>query len=318
MNEQEIIESGLNNIKLSIIIPHFNSGKLLDKLLTSIVSECGGDTQIIVIDDNSTESLDDYSSCKMKYKGRVEFYLNQKVFNSAGACRNIGIDKAKGKWLLFCDADDYLVPGWYKTLVKYFDASEDAIFFFPIAVKIHSNEPSKRADAYRRILSDYLNGIKGADIRVRTKMVTPCSKLIKAQIIKDNAIKYDEIKYGNDVMFAVKLGLSLNSYAVSKDEIYCITEGIQSLTKDKTKETYMLRTDVVARRVKFVKERISYKEWLQSGIGCAPMSYVFNALARGYGFRYTKSIIKSFSKHGVRIFSIDSIMYQVFFHVFNI
>lgn len=301
MNEQEVAEKGLNNIKLSIIIPHFNSGKLLDKLLTSIVSECGEDTQVIVVDDNSTEFLDDYNSCKVKYEGCVEFYVNQKGFNSAGACRNIGIDRAEGKWLLFCDADDYLLPGWYNTLVKYFDASEDAIFFFPIAVKLHSDVPSKRADAYRIFLTDYLNERKGSEIRLRTRFVTPVSKLIRTDLIRAQNIRFDSTLYGNDVIFYTKLGLAMNLFEVSKQEIYCITEGTRSLTKQMTRESLRIRAEVAVRRVAYIKKRISFKEWLQTGLGSAPVTYVLKAIKRGYGLEYIKSIVSLFHNNDIHI-----------------
>lgn len=288
-------------IQLSIIIPHFNNGNLLDKLLSSILSECGRETQIIVVDDNSTEFLDEYNTCKHRYKERIEFYVNPKEVRSAGECRNIGIDHADGRWLLFCDADDYLLKGWHLAVSNYFDKATDVVFFYPTAVKLKSDCPSKRADAYRMFLTDFLTKNRGAEIRLRTRFVTPVSKLIRTDLIRAQNIRFDSTLYGNDVIFYTKLGLAMNLFEVSKQEIYCITEGTRSLTKQMTRESLRIRAEVAVRRVAYIKKRISFKEWLQTGLGSAPVTYVLKAIKRGYGLEYIKSIVSLFHNNDIHI-----------------
>ena len=86
----------------SIIIPHYDIPDLLMRCLKSIpVSE---DIQVIVVDDNSPDAdtyLERYPELSRPY---LEFIRTTKG-GGAGYARNVGLDHAKGKWLLFADAD---------------------------------------------------------------------------------------------------------------------------------------------------------------------------------------------------------------------
>ena len=100
------VESGLKiDIMIplySIIIPHYDIPDLLMRCLKSIpVSE---DIQVIVVDDNSPDAdtyLERYPELSRPY---LEFTRTTKG-GGAGYARNVGLDHAKGKWLLFADSD---------------------------------------------------------------------------------------------------------------------------------------------------------------------------------------------------------------------
>ena len=102
-------------IRLSIIIPHYNSADLLDKLLSTIPNV--QEVQVIVVDDFSTQGLDELEECKQRYiNTNVEFYTNE-CKKSAGGARNTGLSYAKGQWLLFADADDYFLQDFYESAI---------------------------------------------------------------------------------------------------------------------------------------------------------------------------------------------------------
>ena len=110
----------------SIIIPHKDIPDLLMRCLRSIpVSE---DIQVIVVDDNSPEAdtyLEKYPELSRPY---LEFIRTTKG-GGAGYARNVGLDHAKGQWLLFADADDFFVEGMYDMILSYNDSEADIIFF---------------------------------------------------------------------------------------------------------------------------------------------------------------------------------------------
>lgn len=91
-------------IKYTIIIPHHNIPELLKRCIDSIPNN--PEIQIIVVDDNSKDG-DNYLK-KYSFLNRDNLlFISTKEGRGAGYARNIGLSKARGKWLLFADADDF-------------------------------------------------------------------------------------------------------------------------------------------------------------------------------------------------------------------
>lgn len=88
---------------LSIIIPNYNNGKFLNRCLDSILSAKEQNIEVIVIDDgsidNSVQVLQKYNDYRLTYYTQAN--------KGVSATRNRGIELAKGKYITFCDADDY-------------------------------------------------------------------------------------------------------------------------------------------------------------------------------------------------------------------
>lgn len=92
----------------SIIIPHKDIPDLLMRCLRSIpVSE---DIQVIVVDDNSADADTYLDKCPELSRPYLEFVRTTKG-KGAGYARNVGLDHAKGKWLLFADAEGSVRKG---------------------------------------------------------------------------------------------------------------------------------------------------------------------------------------------------------------
>ena len=116
----------MSKMLFSIIIPHYDIPDLLMRCLKSIpVSE---DIQVIVVDDNSPDAdtyLERYPELLCPY---LEFIRTTKG-GGAGYARNIGLDHAKGEWLLFADADDFFVEDMYDIITSNSDSEADVIYF---------------------------------------------------------------------------------------------------------------------------------------------------------------------------------------------
>ena len=96
-------------VLVSIIIPHFNRSILLKETIDSVLSQTYKDWEIIVVDDRSEES--EFKKIK-KFENGQNIKVIQRVTGTKGPsrCRNLGVKKAKGKYLLFLDSDDLLAP----------------------------------------------------------------------------------------------------------------------------------------------------------------------------------------------------------------
>ena len=90
-------------MKFSIIIPAHNVEKEIERALESIYKQSYKDYEIIVIDDCSNDNT---LEILRKYKD-VNVIINEKNIK-AGGSRNRGLDVARGEYIIFLDADDYL------------------------------------------------------------------------------------------------------------------------------------------------------------------------------------------------------------------
>ena len=97
----------------SIIIPHFNSSQLLERMLNSIPRR--DDIQIIVVDDNSNEI--EKGELRKIRRPNVELYF-QTTNHGAGFARNVGLDHVLGQWVIVADADDVFAPNAFETVFR--------------------------------------------------------------------------------------------------------------------------------------------------------------------------------------------------------
>lgn len=188
-------------LNYSIIIPHYNSPQSLEKLLSTIPTR--SDLQVMVIDDCSTEFIEELENLKLKFPN-VEWYSTG-INGGGGKARNVGLKNAKGKYLIFADADDIINPNFNEILEDYKDTNYDLVYFNNDSrsndekIKIHSIGSYKEIS---RILRNR-NPIN----KIKYKYKHPWAKFFSATIISENKIEFQETRVGNDAWFS-----TLNDY----------------------------------------------------------------------------------------------------------
>lgn len=103
-------------MKLSVIVPVYNTEKYIEKCLDSLVNQTLKEMEIIVINDGSTDhSKEIIEKYQKKYKQLRSYHLENKGVSYA---RNFGITKAQGKYITFLDSDDYIDENLYEQMLK--------------------------------------------------------------------------------------------------------------------------------------------------------------------------------------------------------
>lgn len=238
-------------INYSIIIPHKNIPDLLQRCLDSIPRR--DDVQIIVVDDNSDDNKVDFTNFPGLNDPYVEvvFGKNENGRKGAGYARNLGLERAKGKWLVFADADDFFMPCFDEVLDKYVSDNNDIIYFFLNSVYSDTLEKANRVEGINKLLSDAL---KTHVFDFKYKITSCWGRLIKREIVGRNNISFQEVLCYNDVLFALKLSILSNQIKIAKEIIYCATDRSDSLSTEQTSESLQTRFNVWYETNRYLKE----------------------------------------------------------------
>ncbi len=214
-------------INFSFIIPHKNSNDLLKRCVASIPKR--DDVEIIIVDDNS------YEPPCINYPGIKTVFLDTCHSKGAGHARNEGLKKARGKWVLFIDADDTYKVLFGDFLDKYKNADEDVIYFN--YDEIHGDNIKANACLYCNSNDDNLNQFK-----MKYCLTVPWNKMVKRQFIVDNNIWFEECPVGNDIFYTYQIGYFAGNHTIIEPQSvynYYINTG-SIIHKKKNDELYYL------------------------------------------------------------------------------
>ncbi|MCA0431105.1 MAG: glycosyltransferase family 2 protein [Bacteroidetes bacterium] len=92
---------------VTIIVPSFNKGDYIAETIESVIEQTYINWELIIIEDGSTDNSVHIITKFVELDKRITL-INSKQNSGANVCRNIGINAAKGQYLIFLDADDLL------------------------------------------------------------------------------------------------------------------------------------------------------------------------------------------------------------------
>lgn len=103
-------------IKISVIVPVYNSQKYLMRCLKSLICQSLQELEIILVDDGSQEECARFCDELEKMDSRIQ--VIHKKNEGLGFARNTGIEIARGKYVAFVDSDDYVDSSMYEELYE--------------------------------------------------------------------------------------------------------------------------------------------------------------------------------------------------------
>lgn len=184
-----------NQIKVSIIIPAYNTGKYIKQCLDSLLKQTLNNFQIIIVDDGSKD--DTFDICK-EYEKRFQNFLLFKQKNSGqSVARNYGMKFAKGKYILFLDSDDYIADNSLLTLYEIAEKYRLEVLHFDT---INNPRNSKYAN---KIISgiDYIK----YSIENRDYDIAIWSNFISREFIFRHSLEFKENVFFEDQLYTYQL-----------------------------------------------------------------------------------------------------------------
>jgi glycosyltransferase involved in cell wall biosynthesis len=104
------------SVKVSVIVPVFNGEQYLDHCLESLRAQTLDEIEILVIDDGSTDKSVEKISWHSQRDSRIKLIYKQN--SGVSDTRNVGLTEARGQYIGFVDADDWVDPKMYETMYQ--------------------------------------------------------------------------------------------------------------------------------------------------------------------------------------------------------
>lgn len=230
----------------SLIIPQRNSINTLPRLFASVPDR--EDIEILLVDNTPEPITKEQVGISRDYQ-----LLWSSPTRFAGGARNEGMDHAKGKWLIFADADDYFAPNAFEVFEQYRNSDADIIYFCADGVYPETGERSEQADLYTNLVSNYLKKPNN-EWGLRLSFHVPWAKMVRRSFVEENHIRYDEVVANNDDFFSLQSGYFAKKIEAVDKVVYLYVVSHGSLMRRRSYEVMRTRYEVILRCNKFKKQ----------------------------------------------------------------
>ena len=195
-------------ILISIVIPVYNAERYIEKCIESIVRQTFQDFELILVNDGSEDcSLE---ICEKYANENKRITVISQKNSGASSARNIGIDIAKGEWITFIDADDYVEAEYLEQLCRNI-TNEERRFIIQGFRQHFSKDEIKRTEFKKETLvgSDIKKAFEENEI---FEYGFTIAKLYNRNLVNKFNIRFNEqISYSEDLLFMLDYILHCNS-----------------------------------------------------------------------------------------------------------
>lgn len=209
------------NPLVSIIVPIYNAEKTLHRCIDSILKQTYTNYELLLINDGSTDGSSyicfDYQNAENNKESRIKI-LN-KPNGGVSSARNAGLEMAKGEWITFIDADDWVEADYLENMLPM--DNEDFIM-----------DSSSETILPNGIFKDLDVACTGYCIR------EPWGKFFKTSIINQHALRFDcNLSLGEDLIFCLNYLAHIRKIRTSDTQKY-IYKGYATIFKQKEKSFF--------------------------------------------------------------------------------
>lgn len=216
---------------ISIIVPIYNMEKMMRKCLDSILAQTFQDYECLLIDDGSKDGssaiCDEYAACNPR------FTVYHKPNGGLSDARNYGLERAKGKYTIFVDPDDWIDP---EGMDKLYETAERENADMIICDFYRENETSRFLVKQKPSSLEHQTVLKELFSRIHG---STCNKLIKRELYSKYDIKNPKGIYGCEDQYVMASFLLHNiKVAYCPVAFYHYMYNINSLTRYYDENTY--------------------------------------------------------------------------------
>ena len=213
-------------LKYSVIIPVYNVENYLPRCIDSLLTQNYSDLEILLIDNGSTDQsgqiCEDYAA---QFSNITAYHIPDK---GVGSARNFGLAKAKGEFICFVDADDYLVGNLFSDVESQLDSQLDLLVFsYYNSIEKNLSEIDRSAKILptegKKDKSDFIALFQ--ELWLTDMMYTVWNKIYRKEFLEEHQIVFGSYELGEDVRFNLNVYQHVNAVLLVKSCYYVYISG---------------------------------------------------------------------------------------------
>ena len=206
----------MENTKISIIVPVYNTEKYLSKCLNSLINQTHKNLEIICINDGSTDSSYDVLTRYARSDKRIIIHNQQN--RGPSATRNVGLEIATGNYIVFVDSDDWLDWNTCENALRAVLMHDADVVLWPyikeyttksLTTNLFSNKTNIWIDVEVNHLHTRMIGLIEQDLYDPSKLDSPVTvwgKMYRKSVLKNQRfVDTQLIGTGEDVLFNISV-----------------------------------------------------------------------------------------------------------------
>ena len=242
------------SVEISIIVPIYNVEKYLTTCIKSVLAQSFKNFELILINDKSPDHSQGIISAYGSKDSRIVSIVNAHNMGQ-GMSRNVGVDKAKGKYIYFLDSDDFLHPTALQVLydkISEYKANghnldmviggaikvEDTQYDSNAIERIASKNPTDKTSQYKK--EEFLDNTNTIIDRCKTypeqQGILPSvwNRLYRISFLKESKVIFPQDCIGvEDLEYTPKLLSHAKKILLVKESLYYYRQRDNSLSSDK-------------------------------------------------------------------------------------
>ncbi len=250
-------------IKVSVIVPVFNSEKYIGECLDSLVNQTLKDIEIIIIDDasidNSLKIIKEYAK---KYSN-IKVYQNDQN-RGQGFTRNVGLSLAKGEYIGFVDDDDYIDFTMYETMYNGAKENNNPDIVSCGIKFVHINDKFQMNSDLNSSAKGYIYHTSKHPEKIFWESPSCCNKIFKKDLI--DKYRFLELRIWEDIAFTYSMLIKANIVLNFHDNFYNyrrdVTKGVSSRSYHSNaplEDIFTISDEISMQAKRYHKERIFKK-----------------------------------------------------------
>ena len=220
-------------VKVSVIVPVYNSSKYLRKCLDSLKKQTIDDIEFIIVNDCSIDNSLDIIN---EYLDDPRFILINNIKNGGtGYSRNKGISRSRGEYIGFVDSDDYVSKTMYETMYKCATNNDCDVVVSNISF-VNDDNGYNESLASQYSESGYLVDMKNDPDTIFFQSPSVCNKLFRRELV--NKSSFLEGVMFEDIAFSYNMLMMSNKTYYMSNHDYYYRKGYEGISSTVYKPNY--------------------------------------------------------------------------------